>query len=145
MAGLIYGWAPGRDVMNIQDNKEVARTFLEALSRGDWNAVEDAYADDVTIWTPGSMPFSGIHTRESVSEIREWLTGVFPDGLQFTVKAMTAEGERVAVEAESFGMHINGKTYHQQYHFLMVIRDGKIHELKEYMDTMHASEVLAEN
>ena len=55
---------------------------------------------------------------------------------------MTAEGERVAIEAESYGRHINGKTYNNLYHFLMVIRDGKISELKEYMDTMHANEVL---
>ena len=129
--------------MNKEENKKVAQRFLDALSRGDWQFVEDAYADDVIIWTPGSMPFSGTHTKAEVADVKSWLTGVFPDGLKFTVKAMTAEGDRVAVEAESYGKHVSGKIYHNQYHFLMVIRDGKICELKEYMDTMHANEVLA--
>ena len=129
--------------MSIEENKAFAKAFLAALSRGDWNFVEDAYAEDVVIWTPGSMPFSGTHTKAGVADVKAWLTGVFPDGLKFTIKAMTAEGDRVAVEAESYGKHVSGKTYNNQYHFLMVILDGKIHELKEYMDTMHANEVLA--
>jgi len=129
--------------MNIEENKGFARKFLDALSRGDWDFVEDAYAEDVVIWTPGTMPFSGIHTKDGVADVKAWLTGVFPDGLKFTVKSMTAEGDRVAIEAESYGKHVNGKIYNNQYHFLMKIRDGKICELKEYMDTMHANEVLA--
>ncbi len=130
--------------MSIEENKAFVKKFLDALSRGDWDFVEDAYAEDVVIWTPGSMPFSGTHTKAGVADVKGWLTGVFPDGLRFTIKAMTAEGERVAVEAESYGKHVNGKIYNNLYHFLMVIRNGKLSELKEYMDTMHANEVLVE-
>jgi hypothetical protein len=67
---------------------------------------------------------------------------VFPDGLAFEVHSMTAEGDRVAIEAESKGMHVSGKKYNNLYHFLMRMRDGKIVEWKEYMDTMHANDVL---
>jgi len=114
--------------MGKEENKKFAQTFLEALSRGDWQFVEDAYAEDVVIWTAAPELFPS--------------NGSFPEGLKFTVKAMTAEGERVAIEAESYGKHISGKIYNNLYHFLMVIRNGKISELKEYMDTMHANEVL---
>jgi ketosteroid isomerase-like protein len=31
-----------------------------------------------------------------------------------------------------------GKGYHHQYHDLLVVRDGKIHEGREYLDTAHA-------
>jgi hypothetical protein len=125
-----------------EKNKELAQQFFDALSRGDWQFVEDAYAEDVVIWTAGSMPFSGTHTKAGVGDMKAWLTAAFPEGLKFIIKAMTAEGARVAIEAESYGRHSSGKIYNQQYHFLMVIRDGKISELKEYMDTMHANEVL---
>ena len=40
------------------------------------------------------------------------------------------------------GAHVSGKTYHQRYHFLFRVRDGKIAELREYFDTMHANDVL---
>jgi ketosteroid isomerase-like protein len=68
----------------------------------------------------------------------------FPDGLRFRIRSMTAEDDRVAVEAESEGVHASGRPYRNQYHFLMVIRDGKVRQLKEYLDTMHAQEVLVE-
>jgi ketosteroid isomerase-like protein len=48
----------------------------------------------------------------------------------------------VAIEAEGRGTHANGRTYHQHYHFLLVIRDGKVMQMKEYFDTEHAREVL---
>ena len=54
----------------------------------------------------------------------------------------TAEGERLAIEAESEGITVTGKRYEQKYHFLMRVRDGKIVEFKEYMDTEYAREVL---
>jgi hypothetical protein len=46
------------------------------------------------------------------------------------------------VEAESYGKMKNGKTYQNQYHFLFIVRDGKIQQVKEYLDTMHAADVL---
>ena len=55
---------------------------------------------------------------------------------------MTAEGERVALEAESHGTHKSGKKYNNHYHFLFRIRDGKIAEIREYADTAHARDVL---
>ena len=69
----------------------------------------------------------------------------FPGGLEFTIVAMTCEGERIAIEAESDGVAASGRPYHNQYHFLMEVRDGKIRRFKEYMDTMHAHEVMVES
>ena len=47
----------------------------------------------------------------------------------------------MAVEAESRGQHISGKTYNNQYHWLFRFRNGKIVMLKEYMDTQHLADV----
>jgi ketosteroid isomerase-like protein len=52
-----------------------------------------------------------------------------------------AEGDRVAVEAESYGELRNGRVYAQEYHVLMTIRDGKIAAVREYMDTAHVMAV----
>ena len=82
-----------------------------------------------------SLPFSGTRNVAEAALLMEAILSAFPEGLGFTVKAMTAEGDRVAIEAESFGRHVSGRTYNNQYHFLMVIRDGKVRELKEYFDT----------
>ena len=39
-------------------------------------------------------------------------------------------------------MHASGKPYNNKYHFLLTIKNGKILELKEYMDTQMAAKIL---
>ena len=128
--------------MSIEQNKQLARDFMAALARADIQYIQDAFAPDGTCWTAGTMPISGTHTRDQLAEAARGVLGVFPEGLKFTIKTLTGEGDRVAIEAESYGRHASGKTYANQYHFLMHVRDGKITEWREYMDTMHANDVL---
>ena len=130
--------------MSIETNKRIVRDFFDALSDANVQAIVDAYTPDATCWTSGTLPFSGRNGMEQIVQNANGVLGLFPDKLKFTITAMTAEGDRVAVEAESYGKHVNGKVYNNQYHFLFVLRDGKVHELKEYMDTMHANEVLCQ-
>ena len=83
-----------------------------------------------------------------MDQLPEFMGGIlsqFPEGLHFRVTGITAGGDRVAVEAESEGHHQNGRTYHNQYHFLFILRDGKIVQMKEYLDTMRAHEFLVPN
>lgn len=62
--------------------------------------------------------------------------------IKITIKRMTAEEDRVAAEAESDVDVVNGKHYHNTYHFLVVVRGGKIREVKEYNDTKYAMDVF---
>lgn len=124
-------------------NKALVRTFFDALSRADVEAVRELYAEDFQLWTAGTLPFSGTSNKAQALDGMRGILSFFPDGLDFSIDAMTAEGERVAVEAESEGIHTSGARYHNRYHFLLVVRDGRITELKEYLDTEHAREVLA--
>jgi len=128
--------------VSIEENRQLARDFIDALSRADTDWVLEHYADDMMMWTAGSLAFSGTHTKDEIRGLMDGILGAFPDGLQFSVKTLTAEEDRVAIEAESRGTHASGKPYHNEYHFLMRIRDGEIVELKEYFDTLHANEVL---
>ena len=128
-----------------EKNKELARVFLDALSRADAELARELYAEDFQLWTAGSLPFSGTSNKAEALEGMKMIGSMFPDGLQFTILETTAEGDRVAIEAESKGVAASGVPYHNLYHFLMVVRDGRIHRFKEYMDTMHANEVLVES
>jgi ketosteroid isomerase-like protein len=67
---------------------------------------------------------------------------IIKGNLQLTLKSMTAEDDRVAAEAESAADIVNGKHYQNHYHFLVVIRGGKIREVKEYHDTKYAAEMF---
>ena len=128
--------------MGIAENKALARRFIAAISRGDIDAIQNSFAADGTVWTLGTMPISGTFSADQVAEASHRVLDLFPEGLAITIKGMTAEDDRVAIEAESYGRHASGRTYANVYHFLMRVRDGKIAEWREYMDTMHANDVL---
>jgi len=132
---------PDRDA-RLADNRRIVRELFDALSRSDVETVDRLYADDFEIWTAGTMPFSGRHDKAYAIGATHMILGAFPQGLAFTIDAMTAEGDRVAIEAHSDGAHVSGTHYHNEYHFLLRIRDGQVVEFKEYMDTALATKVL---
>ena len=123
-------------------NKELARTFMEALSRADTETIAELYAEDFQLWVTGSLPFSGTKGRTEALAGIPAVLGLFPDGLEFQIHAMTAEGERVAIEATSRGTTAKGYLYEQPYHFLLRARDRQTIDWREHMDTELAREVL---
>lgn len=127
---------------DIERNKEIARAFFGALTRSDVPAILGFYTDDVKVHTMGNTIISGVFNKDHVAAAAHRVLDVFPKGIKFTIKELTAEGDRVAIEAESHGEHVSGKTYANQYHFLMRLRDGKITEFKEYMDTEMVTDIL---
>jgi uncharacterized protein len=125
-----------------ESNKAIVTRFFEALNTGDVDAIVDAYAADGCVQTMGNTLISGIFSKEQVAASAGGIFEVFPEGLTFTPLAMVAEGDKVAVEATSEGMHVSGRVYSNEYHFLFEFRHGKLLRLKEYMDTERVTDVL---
>ena len=125
-----------------QKNKALVERFFAAMSSSDTAYIVNAYAEDGAVWTSGRTLISGTFTKPQIREASGRIFEAFPQGIGFTIHGITAEGERVAVEAESRGMHVSGKLYNNLYHFLFLFRDGLIVRLKEYMDTELVTEVL---
>ena len=124
------------------DNKRRAQAFFDALNRGDVPALLDAYAEDGTCRTMGNTLISGLFTKAQIAAAAGGIFQVFPQGIRFTIHGMTAEDDRVAVEASSEGQHVSGQLYTNQYHFFFRFRDGKVVEFKEYMDTERVTDIL---
>jgi ketosteroid isomerase-like protein len=51
------------------------------------------------------------------------------------ITAVTAEEDRVAVEAEGRAELEDGRLYENTYHFLFYLRDGRIREAREHNNT----------
>jgi ketosteroid isomerase-like protein len=126
----------------VTENKTLVRNFFAALNAGDIGEVVNTYADGGCVQTMGDTLISGQFGKEQIAASAGGIFKVFPNGLTFTVHDMVAEGEKVAVEAESTGEHISGQTYNNEYHFLFEFRDEKLIKLKEYMDTELVTDVL---
>ena len=129
--------------MGVPENKKVALDFFEYLSAGNMDAFFDLLTDDVDYWIQGSLEFSGTKSKPEMLTAFKEVFSMIDGGVKMTPKGITAEGDRVAVEAESYAKVTNGKTIQNTYHMLFVIRDGKISSAREYFDTLHMSQVLA--
>jgi uncharacterized protein len=114
-------------------NKETALRFVESMSVGQMDL--SLLTDDVQWWVPGR----GTMSKADFLDLAGAFQSLVKDRISLTVHGVTAEGDRVAVEAESHGELKNGKTYNNTYHFLFVFRDGKIYLSKEYNDSAHAA------
>ena len=122
-------------------NKTITKEFFEALSNGS-DKYLDFYTDESIIWTAGNNAIGGTRTKKEVISFAQNILSAFPTGITFNITGITAENERVAVEISGKAIHASGETYNNQYHFLLRIKDGKILELKEYMDTQLAAKIL---
>jgi ketosteroid isomerase-like protein len=123
-----------------QKNKEIVMGFLEAFSAGDVPGVAARLHDEGTWWVAGTIEgLSGTYSKEQMVSLLPNFTTIYKEGaLRITPRQMTAEGDRVAVEAEGYAELNNGRVYKPHYHFLFQIADGKVKLVKEYMDTHHA-------
>lgn len=132
--------------MSLEQNKKLVADFFSHFGRKDVQGALDMMTADATWWIGGKprlFPIAGLKSKAAMGEILNSLVPVMKNGLLITPKGMTAEGNKVAVEAESYGELPNGRVYNNEYHFLVEVRDGKIASVKEYLDTMHTAEILA--
>jgi ketosteroid isomerase-like protein/nitrite reductase/ring-hydroxylating ferredoxin subunit len=125
-----------------QSNKRVVGRFLEVFSSGAVESTMAMMTDDATWWVAGTMPISGSYDKKAFERLLAGVLEACEAPIRIEPRSYVAEGESVAVEAESFAHTRNGLTYNNLYHFLFTVRDGKIARVKEYLDTMHANTVL---
>ena len=123
-------------------NKQTVTDFWRAFSESRFEDALARLADDASWWVSGTTSLSGTYSKRAFSELVAGVTENTEQGVQIEPGHLTAEEDRVAMEATSHGLVKNGKTYRNRYHFLHVLRDGEIVEVREYMDTEHVTEVF---
>jgi len=126
--------------MSNERNKRLAEEFVARFGGRDIAGVLAHMTDDLSYWIagkPGSVPTCGTRDKAQMARLFESMMAGLDGGLAMTVKGMTAEGDRVAVELEGRGALKNGRVYSQEYHILLRFRDGKICAVREYLDTQH--------
>lgn len=112
----------------LEANREIARRFVAGLSAG--RLPDDLLAEDFTAWTTSSGASPGARYKGGIP----LLASVFEAPPRYTVDAMTAEGERVAVEAHAEGVLKSGEPYANTYVFVLRIHEGRIVSLAEHFD-----------
>jgi ketosteroid isomerase-like protein len=136
------------------NHEALARAFLAASAVADSSALEALITDDFKMVRPLAAAMQSptlaassltAHSlpRAKVLRLFANVAKVTEGGrLEILIHTVTAEDDRVAVEAESRAVNgQNGRTYNNHYHFLFRVREGRVCELREYQDTLHAYDV----
>jgi uncharacterized protein len=123
--------------MGAEENRQTALKMISTMAEGVFD--ESLLTEDITWWIPGLGTLTKPVFMGIAGAFRQQLEGP----IKMVVHGVTAEGDRVAVEAESFAQLSNGKKYNNTYHFLFVFRGGKICHAKEYNDSKHAADTIS--
>ena len=130
--------------MNLEQQKEKARTFLMKLDKPDAKFLGDLLTDDFEFEMmgrlPGITPMRGKDTF--IKGITPTMAGMFPNGLNLKIHTVIAEGSHVAIQAESDTVAGNGKKYANRYHFFFRFDGDKLGQVREYNDVNHVREVF---
>ena len=121
--------------MTMEQNRATALKLVATLGAGAPDM--SLMTDDAIWWAPGR----GEYGNAAFAKIAGGFAGMFKSPSKITVDGITAEGDRVAIEAEGHAELTNGKIYRNRYHYLFIFRDGKVCRAKLYNDTQHAAEI----
>ena len=134
--------------MMTEKNKQIVGQFFERFSAADVAGALDL-VDAAVVWRAmgreGRLPMSGEMDRQAIGGLIENVKAAFPDGMKLTPTGWTAEGDRVAVEIESYAVKTNGTVYNNFYHFMVIVSDGRITAIREYLDTLHVKKVFIDD
>lgn len=120
--------------MSVEANKQIARDWFDAVNRGDEAGILALTTEDFVFRCMARQPewLRYVWDRTAFAKAPEAMATVMVAPLRMTIGDITAEGDRVAIEASSEGEMLNGKRYDNAYHFLFRVRNGKIAEVREY-------------
>ena len=123
-------------------NGKVAIAFVEAMGRNDLEGVVACMAPDGVLEAMGKGRFAGAHTPEMIAGSIGALSAMLPSGLNFAIRSVTAQGDRVVVEARSNADIGEANPFQNDYVFVAEFEAGKIKHCREYYCSVHTDAAL---
>jgi len=117
-------------------NHAVAAAYLSAVTAGD--LPDSLLTDDMTAWLTTQGPISKSDYQSAI----RLLARMCQSPIRFTVDAITAQDDRVVIEAHSQATLIDGQEYANTYVFSLRVRNGRIAWIAEHYNPLIAQEKL---
>lgn len=127
--------------MNAEENKRIVEEGYGHFKSGNIAALLDSYSDNIEWTTPTveGAPFSGTcHGREEVGEFFTKLDEA-EEFTNFEPAEFIAQGDRVVVLGKSAStIKSTGRNYETDWVHIFTVKDGKITNFLEFLDTAGA-------
>jgi len=120
-----------------KSSKEIVQAALDAVTNGDIDALLGNLADDVQWTFFGSHRFAGTFKGKDalLQGLFTVIGEILEDGIKIGVKSITADGNRVVVEAKGQARSKAGLDYNNDYCLVFDLAGGKIQHVREYLDS----------
>ena len=128
-----------------QSNKDVVMTAWKSFSTRDPRVIEACFTEDAAWIVPernatalalGRGGVQRLNRREIVEFVARDFGRVFVADVNIEIKGVYGDGDAVVVEQRFQAKLPDGRPYRNDYCFIFKVRDGKIAEMREYMDTL---------
>jgi ketosteroid isomerase-like protein len=132
--------------MSIESNKALVRKACQCLSDRNLSTLSDLIHPEGS-WSvpyrPDMFEYGGPKDKKAeIALLTQFLGGFSSFSLEIT--GITAEGDRVAVEARSHGEGPGSATYQNVYSITFIIKDGKLHTVREFADPFQLAAYVAQ-
>ena len=119
------------------DNKQAIVTAFEAMGRSDIAPLVALMTEDFAWVIEGRSRFSRRYEgKEAVrKELLQPLFDAFATPYRFTIDEVIGEGDRVVVLGRGEVRTKTGFDYNNSYCFVLRMAEGRLVELREYLDT----------
>ena len=122
--------------MSTEANKQTAIAFLRSISAR--NPDMAIAAPDFSFW----MPTRGLLDKETFLKLSAGLQSMLAEPIVFDIAHVTAEEDRVSIEAVGTATLIDGVPFRNDYHILFLMRDGKVLQMREYNNSIVGAEAF---
>lgn len=118
----------------IDSNKQIVREYLEAGNRGDIAGLLALLDHErFRLCCHAAEPIGYVLDYRELERMLVRMAEATGGTFTITIDQMTAEDDRVAVQAHSRSTTASGGTYANEYHFLFTLKNGAIVRLDEYL------------
>jgi hypothetical protein len=132
-----------------KEPRAVAERMVDAMSRGDSEAVASLFTEDV-VWEVMGADYMGSGPRYEGKKaaVEDFLFGTaaplfdFDAPSKLDMKHVSVDGATVVMEWEFTAKSAKGRDYNNVYCVVFVVADGLISEVREYCSTERAKRIL---
>ena len=123
--------------MSIETNVQTVKDFFAAIGRGDKEGLLALVAEDIEWIIPGEdWPLAGTHRGHAgLTDLLKTESETMEMSLS-EPREFVAQGDRVLVVGFARGkIKATNKTFEDEWIFAITVRDGKVTNIREYIDT----------
>jgi uncharacterized protein len=127
-----------------RESRAIVLKFFQTFHEAGAASCMSLVADHAQWWVQGPAPAGGMFNKATIEQSFARIPDTMTE-LVFELPGITVDGERVAVEAVGIGKLRDGRLWRNTYHFLFIVNNNEIVEVKEYMDTAYVASMFAPN